>query len=74
MLDAGVPVTLNADDELWFGSSIVQEYGIARDVFGLSDERLASIALAGTNATGASAETRDRCRAGIEAWLAVSPA
>jgi adenosine deaminase len=74
MLDAGIPVTLNADDELWFGSSIVREYEIAREVFGLDDERLASIALAGTTKSGASEPTRDRWKAGVGAWLSERPA
>ncbi|MFL5798843.1 MAG: adenosine deaminase [Actinomycetota bacterium] len=69
MLDAKVPVTLNADDELWFGSNIVHEYELARDVFGLSEEALASIALAGTRGTGASPTALERCSTGIEAWL-----
>jgi adenosine deaminase len=73
MLDAGVPVTLNADDELWFGSSIVREYEIAREVFGLTDERLASIAVAANTATGASTATRDRWMEGVEAWLSAPP-
>lgn len=74
MLDAGVPVTLNADDEFWFGSDIAAEYEIARDVFDLSDEALSSIARAGTRRTGASAATLQRMSAGIVAWLESDPA
>jgi adenosine deaminase len=69
LLDAGVPVTLNADDELWFGSSVADEYELARRTFGFSDEQLAGMAMAGTIGTGASAATVERLKAGIEAWL-----
>jgi adenosine deaminase len=74
MLEAGVPVTLNADDEYWFGSSIADEYELARDLFGLSDETLARMALAGTNRTGMSDETRRSMVEQIESWLADPPA
>ncbi|MEX2202846.1 MAG: adenosine deaminase [Actinomycetota bacterium] len=73
MLEAGVPVTLNADDEYWFGSSIAREYEVARDLFDLSDQDLARIALAGTNRTGMSEETRRSMIEGIETWLSVDP-
>lgn len=73
MLAAGVPVTLNADDEFWFGSDVAHEYQLAREVFGLSDDALASIALAGTTRTGASDATVERMVAGIEAWLRSEP-
>jgi adenosine deaminase len=44
MLEAGVRCTLNADDPLMFGSSIVQEYALARDRMGLDDDALSLIA------------------------------
>jgi adenosine deaminase len=69
MLEAGVRVTLNADDELWFGSGIDHEYELARDVFGLDDERLAGIALSSLDATGASDDCRNRWRSGVASWL-----
>jgi len=73
MLDAGVPVSLNADDEYWFGSSITQEYVLAREVFVLTDDDLARIALASTTRTGMSDERRRSMVSGIEAWLAAEP-
>jgi adenosine deaminase len=69
MLQAGVRVTLNADDEYWFGSSIVQEYERARDTFGLTDEQIAEIARTGTRRTGMSEKTRRVMLDGITAWL-----
>ena len=44
MLDAGVRCTLNADDPLMFGSSILQEYELARDRMGLDDDALKGMA------------------------------
>lgn len=73
MLEAGVPVSLNADDEYWFGSSIAEEYVLARDVFDLTDDDLARIARASTTRTGMSDERRRSMVAGIEAWLAAEP-
>jgi adenosine deaminase len=73
MLEAGVPVTLNADDEYWFGSSIAEEYERARDIFALSDEQLARIARAGTNRTGMAEMTRRSMLVGIDTWLRGGP-
>jgi len=70
LLAAGVPVTLNADDELWFSANITDQYEIARTVWGLDDETIAGFARAGALATGMSAATRERLLGGIDAWLA----
>lgn len=69
MVAAGVPVTLNADDQLWFGASVTDQYQIARDVWGLDDVALSSFALAGALAAGMSETTRNRLRDGVQAWL-----
>jgi adenosine deaminase len=69
LIEAGVPVTLNADDSLFFGSLVGEEYRIARDTFGLSDEQLAAIARTSVDASGAPAETKARIHAGIDQWL-----
>jgi adenosine deaminase len=66
---AGVPVTLNADDQLWFGAGITDQYEIARAVWGLDDESISGFARAGALATGMSASTRTRLLTGIDAWL-----
>jgi adenosine deaminase len=68
MLDAGVPVTLNADDSLWFGASITDQYRIARDVWLLDDDGIASFARAGTLASGMSDNTRRRFAERLGAW------
>lgn len=68
LIDAGIAVTLNADDELWFGSSITDEYQLLRDVFGADDAALAEIATNGTVATRMSARTAERIVTGAQAW------
>lgn len=74
LLEAGVPVTLNADDQLFFGSKIGEEYELVRKTFGLSDEQLAGIARTSARVSGASAETKARMLKGIDAWLAAESA
>lgn len=68
--DAGVAVSLNADDELWFGSSIVDEYRLMRDVFGADDAALAEIAKNGTIAARMSANAARRITTGADDWAA----
>jgi adenosine deaminase len=69
MLAADVPVSLNADDPYWFGSSIAQEYQLALDLYGLSDADLAGIARSSTLRTGMTEPTRQSMVEGIDAWL-----
>jgi len=42
LYDAGVPIVLNTDDPSFFRTSLTREYELARDVFGLPVEELAS--------------------------------
>jgi adenosine deaminase len=70
MLRAGVPLTLNADDPLLFGSSIAGEYVRMREAQGLSDHELALIARYSIEASHLEASARQRHSAGIETWLA----
>jgi adenosine deaminase len=70
MREAGVPVTLNADDSLWFGATITDQYRIARDVWQLDDDAIASFARAGTLASGMTDETRRRFTRRLDEWQA----
>lgn len=70
MLAAGVRVTLGADDQLFFGSSLAGEYRVAREAFGLLDSALAAIATTSARASGASRATVEQIVAGIDDWLA----
>jgi adenosine deaminase len=66
---AGVGVTLNADDQLWFGRGVSDQYAVARHAWGLADEDLAALAGHGLRVEGMSPATRHRLGAGLAAWL-----
>lgn len=70
LIAAGVRCSINADDPILFGPGILDEYIAARESIGLSDEQLAACAWSSVETTRASAATKARVRAGIDAWLA----
>jgi adenosine deaminase len=70
LLAAGVQVSLNADDPLFFGSGVLAEYELARHSFGLDDVALARIAACSIRASGAPQELKKTALVGIERWLA----
>jgi len=72
LLAAGVNVSLNADDPLFFGSGVLAEYELARHSFGLDDETLARIAASSIRASGAPAALKQTAVAAIERWLATN--
>jgi aminodeoxyfutalosine deaminase len=45
LFDAGVPITLSTDDPGVFETDLSREFGIARDVFGFSDDELRQLEL-----------------------------
>jgi adenosine deaminase len=63
----GVPVALGADDPLLFGSGLADQYRIAREILGFSDEELADLARASITACAAPDRT-DRL-SHVDAWL-----
>jgi adenosine deaminase len=70
LLRAGVAVSLNADDPLFFGSGVLGEYELARNTFGLDDPTLAHIAACSIRASGAPETIKVGALATIERWLA----
>ncbi len=70
MIEAGLFVTLSSDDPSMFGSPLAGEYGICRDVFGMDDESLATLARAGVSASFAPDALKRELDAGIDRWLA----
>lgn len=70
LVDAGATVALSADDPLLFGSRLVDQYRTAREVFGFTDTELAELARGSLRASRASASTRARVLAEVDAWLA----
>ncbi len=69
VVEAGVPVSLNADDPLMFGSGHLQKYELARDVLGLDDETLAAIAATSIRASGAPVSVKSAALEGVGRWL-----
>jgi len=70
LLEAGIRCSLNADDPLFFGASLLEEYEICRSRLGLSDEQLASIARWSIQSSGAPDALKASATAGVDAWLA----
>ncbi|MEP6993379.1 MAG: adenosine deaminase [Acidobacteriota bacterium] len=66
LLDAGVRVTLSADDPILFGTTTKAEYGFAREKLGLTDEELRKLA---GNAWHAAFCTREEREAGLRGNL-----
>jgi adenosine deaminase len=69
LIDAGVVVTLNSDDPAMFHSNLMDEYEVARSIFGLPDERLAELARAGVRASFADDTLKQELENGIDRWL-----
>jgi adenosine deaminase len=70
LLEAGVPVTLGSDDQLFFGSQVAEEYELVRQVFGLDDGELADIARTSVRVSGAPADFKAEVTAEVDAWMA----
>jgi adenosine deaminase len=70
---AGVPLTLNADDELWFGQSVTDQYLVARHEWNWSDEDLANVARTGARVPGLNDHTRARLLSSVDEWLTQTP-
>ena len=70
LIDAGAHVALGADDPLLFGSRLVDQYEIARQVHGCTDGELAALARWSVQDSAAPLDTKTRLLAGIDDWLA----
>jgi adenosine deaminase len=66
---AGCAVTLAADDPLLFGSGLIDQYLIARRVFGFDDRELAELARCGIRAAGCPEDLRTQLLTDVEAWV-----
>ncbi|MFD1715504.1 adenosine deaminase [Amnibacterium flavum] len=73
LIDSGVPVTLNADDSLWFGRDVVDQYRIARELWDLDDAAVTGIARNGLLVEGMSAGTRSIYEDSLAAWFTAAP-
>lgn len=69
LLEAGVRVSLNCDDPLFFDNTLLSEYEHARQSFGLDDATLARIAQYSIEASGAPADLKRTSLARIGSWV-----
>ncbi len=69
LLAAGASVALGADDPLIFGSRLVDQYRMAREVHGLGDAELAELARMSLRASRAPQGVLDAAYADIDTWL-----
>lgn len=67
LLAAGVVFSVNADDQLLFGTSLLGEYELFRNVLGLGDEQLAAITRASLLESAAPRAVVGKGLAGIDA-------
>jgi adenosine deaminase len=70
LLAHGVPVALGSDDPLLFGAGLADQYAIARDWLGCTDEELAALATHSVTGSAAPAGVKAHLLAGIRDWLA----
>jgi adenosine deaminase len=74
LLAAGLPCSLGADDPLMFGPGLLDEYRMARDTLGLTDDQLAALARTSVATSDAPEQVKAEALAGIDAWLGVPTA
>ncbi len=75
LLEAGVACSVGSDDSLLFGPRLAAEVLTARDVLGLSDEQLATVARSGLRAAAhAPAALVDDALARVDDWLSAPAA
>jgi len=73
LVDAGVTVTLNSDDPGMFDTSLVGEYVVAHDTFGVPPSGLADLARTALDVSYATTAVKQRVRAEIDAYVAAHP-
>ena len=69
LYQAGVPISLGADDPLLFGPRLTAQYEIARHTHHMTDEQLAALARMSVAGSAAPDHLRAELLAAIDAWL-----
>ncbi|MBF8194615.1 adenosine deaminase [Nonomuraea sp. K274] len=72
LFDAGVPIALGSDDPLLFGTRLLRQYELAREVYGFSDAETAELARQSVRASAAPESVRKDLLKGIDDWLTSS--
>jgi adenosine deaminase len=73
LVDAGASIALGADDPLLFGSRLLDQYVLARQVHEFSDEELAELARCSVRGSCAPEDVRKQVLEDIDTWLATPP-
>jgi adenosine deaminase len=73
LVAAGVAVTVNADDPLFFGSGLLDEYELCRHRFGMEDADLAGVASNSIKASGAPDSLKKTATDRIRNWIESPP-
>ncbi|WP_090768405.1 adenosine deaminase [Nonomuraea maritima] len=73
LFEAGVPIALGADDPLLFGTRLLGQYELAREVYGFGDEEVAELARQSVRSSAAPESVRKELLKGVDDWLAASP-
>lgn len=68
-MDAGVPCSINSDDPLLFGPSLLEEFQRCRDQLKMSDNQLADCAANSFRHCRAPEQLKQRGLLGVEDWL-----
>lgn len=69
LFDAGVPIALGADDPLLFGSRLLRQYELAREVYGFDDAELAELARQSIRSSAAPESVKKDLLKGVDDWL-----
>jgi adenosine deaminase len=69
LLSAGVPCSINADDPLLFGTGILDEYALCREVLAMTDRQLAEVAVHSLIASAAPQEVVEQGLGRVSAWM-----
>ncbi|MFI9597595.1 adenosine deaminase [Nonomuraea sp. NPDC052265] len=73
LFDAGVPIALGADDPLLFGTRLLRQYELAREVYEFSDAEIAELARQSIRSSTAPEPVRKELLKGVDDWLTGSP-
>lgn len=73
LFDAGVPIALGSDDPLLFGTRLLRQYELARDVYGFGDAEVAELARQSVRSSTAPETVRKELLKGVDDWLTSSP-
>ncbi|SPL94895.1 Adenosine deaminase [[Actinomadura] parvosata subsp. kistnae] len=69
LFDAGVPIALGADDPLLFGTRLLRQYELAREVYGFGDAEVAELARQSVRSSAAPESVRKELLKGVDDWL-----